>query len=107
MVEVGVHEAKTTLSDLLRRVAEGEEVVITRSGEPVARLVPVQLGVPRVLGRDAGLFEVPADFDEPSPNTCSEPSIRGSERRSGSDATNRRNRAICLRTAVDRLDGPQ
>jgi prevent-host-death family protein len=67
MVEVGVHEAKTTLSDLLRRVAEGEEVVITRSGEPVARLVPVQRRVPRVLGRDAGLLEVPADFDEPLP----------------------------------------
>ena len=67
MVEVGVHEAKTTLSDLLRRVAEGEEVIITRSGEPVARLVPVQRRVPRVLGRDAGLLEVPADFDEPLP----------------------------------------
>jgi prevent-host-death family protein len=67
MVEVGVHEAKTTLSDLLRRVSEGEEVVITRSGEPVARLVPVQRRAPRTLGRDAGLFEVPADFDEPLP----------------------------------------
>jgi prevent-host-death family protein len=67
MVEVGVHEAKTTLSDLLRRVSEGEEVVITRSGEPVARLVPVQRRAPRTLGRDAGLFEVPTDFDEPLP----------------------------------------
>jgi prevent-host-death family protein len=67
MVEVGVHEAKTTLSDLLRRVSEGEEVVITRSGEPVARLVPVQRRAPRTLGQDAGLFEVPADFDDPLP----------------------------------------
>lgn len=67
MVEVGVHEARTTLSDLLRRVAEGEEVVITRSGEPVARLVPVQRRSPRVLGRDAGLFEVPEDFNNPLP----------------------------------------
>ena len=62
-----MHEAKTTLSDLLRRVSEGEEVVITRSGEPVARLVPVQRRAPRTLGRDAGLFEVPPDFDEPLP----------------------------------------
>jgi prevent-host-death family protein len=67
MVEVGVHEAKTTLSDLLRRVAEGEEVVITRSGEPVARIVPMQRRAPRVLGRDAGLFEVPEDFNDPLP----------------------------------------
>jgi len=36
MVTVGVHEAKTTLSELLRRVAAGEEVTITRGGEPVA-----------------------------------------------------------------------
>jgi prevent-host-death family protein len=68
MVEVGVHEAKTTLSDLLRRVAEGEEVVITRSGEPVARLVPVQRRARRTFGADRGLFEVPEDFNDPLPD---------------------------------------
>ncbi|MGH4022850.1 MAG: type II toxin-antitoxin system Phd/YefM family antitoxin [Pseudonocardiaceae bacterium] len=35
---MGVHEAKTTLSELLRRVAAGEEVTITRSDKPVARI---------------------------------------------------------------------
>ncbi len=35
---VGVHEAKTQLSDLLRRVEAGETVVITRRGMPVAEL---------------------------------------------------------------------
>ena len=35
---VGVHEAKTQLSDLLRRVEAGETVVITRRGVPVAEL---------------------------------------------------------------------
>lgn len=39
-MSVGVFEAKTTLSALLERVAAGEEVVITRRGVPVARLVP-------------------------------------------------------------------
>jgi prevent-host-death family protein len=68
MVEVGVHEAKSTLSELLRRVAAGEEVTITRGGEPVARLVPVQRRSPRVLGRDEGLFEVPDDFNDPLPD---------------------------------------
>jgi prevent-host-death family protein len=67
MVEVGVHEAKSTLSELLRRVAAGEEVTITRSGEPVAMIVPIPRRPNRVLGRDAGLFEVPEDFDAPLP----------------------------------------
>lgn len=67
MVEVGVREAKTTLSELLRRVAAGEEVTITRSGEPVARLVPFAPRPTRTLGQDAGLYEVPEDFDAPLP----------------------------------------
>lgn len=67
MVQVGVHEAKTTLSELLRRVETGEEVVITRGGEPVAMLVPAPRHGDRVLGRDAGLFEVPEDFNDPLP----------------------------------------
>ena len=67
-IEVGVHEAKTTFSALLRRVAAGEEITITSSGQPVARLVPVQRGPERTLGRDRGLFEVPDDFDAPLPN---------------------------------------
>jgi prevent-host-death family protein len=41
MATVGAFEAKTHLSALLERVAGGEEVVITRHGQPVARLVPV------------------------------------------------------------------
>jgi len=41
MTEVGVHEAKTRLSELLRAVEGGEEVVVTRAGVAVARIVPV------------------------------------------------------------------
>ena len=65
MVSVGVHEAKTTLSRLLRRASAGEDVVITRDGEPVARLVPIQRPGCRELGQDIGLFEYPEDFNEP------------------------------------------
>ena len=67
-VQVGVHEAKTTLSALLRRVAAGEEITITSSGQPIARLVPVQRGPERVFGRDEGLFEIPDDFNAPLPD---------------------------------------
>ena len=42
MITVGAFEAKTHLSTLLDRVAAGEEVVITRHGKPVARLVSAE-----------------------------------------------------------------
>jgi len=66
MIEVNVHEAKTHLSRLLAKVAAGEEVIIARSGEPVARLVPFEDGGDkRVLGQDAGSVVISDDFDEP------------------------------------------
>jgi prevent-host-death family protein len=40
MESVGSFEAKTHLPQLLQRVAEGEEIIITKHGRPVARLVP-------------------------------------------------------------------
>ncbi len=67
-MEVGVHEAKTHLSRLLRRVAAGEEITIVRSGTPVARLVPVSPPPAREFGIDRGVFTVPADFDAPLPD---------------------------------------
>ena len=42
MPVVNVHEAKTQLSRLLAQVEAGEEVVIARRGQPVARLVRCQ-----------------------------------------------------------------
>ena len=64
MRQVSVHEAKTHLSRLLRQVGLGEEVVITRSSQPVARLVAMGDGRP-VFGIDEGRYVVPDDFDEP------------------------------------------
>lgn len=68
MTVVGIHEAKTNLSKLLRRVSAGEEIVIARNGEPLARLVPMQSRGKRQLGIDDGRFEVPTDFDAPLPD---------------------------------------
>ena len=66
MQQVSVHEAKTHLSRLLRQAAAGEDVVITRSGRPVVRLVPVEgAGERPVYGVDEGRFVVPDDFDAP------------------------------------------
>jgi prevent-host-death family protein len=62
---VGVHEAKTHLSRLLDDVAAGEEILITRRGEPAARLVALRPGVPRAFGIDRGRFAVHENFDAP------------------------------------------
>lgn len=63
MTQVNIHEAKTHLSRLLRRVAAGEEIVIARAGRPLARLVPYRDQAKRRLGTDVGAFHVPDDFD--------------------------------------------
>lgn len=67
-MEVNIHQAKTQLSQLLRRVAEGEEVIIARSGKPIARLTPMESAPKRLLGLDEGLFVVPDDFNDPLPH---------------------------------------
>lgn len=41
-MQVGAYEAKTHLPALLERVADGEEITITKHGKPIARLVPVE-----------------------------------------------------------------
>lgn len=63
--QVGVHEAKTRLSELLRIVDAGGTVEILRNGRPAARLVPPHTAAARVFGADAGRFQVPDDFDAP------------------------------------------
>ena len=68
MVTVNIHEAKTTLSRLVERVEAGEEVVIARSGKPVARLVPLaRADGPRVPGAMRGEIRMADDFDAPLP----------------------------------------
>lgn len=66
--EVNVHEAKTQLSRLLRRVGAGEEIVIANRGVPVAKLVPVvRAKAHRELGIDSARVKVADDFDAPLP----------------------------------------
>lgn len=67
MAQVGIHEAKTHLSRLLRRVAAGEVIVIAKGGVPLARLVPIHSRARRALGRDVGAVQVEDDFDAPMP----------------------------------------
>ncbi len=52
MTAVGVFAAKTHLTELLDRVAGGEEIVITRRGKPVAMLVPHASGEARTVAEN-------------------------------------------------------
>jgi prevent-host-death family protein len=67
MATVTIHEAKTHLSRLLRRVSGGEEIIIARGKEPVAKLVPLVPTKPRLLGQDRGKVVISDDFDAPLP----------------------------------------
>jgi prevent-host-death family protein len=68
MKTVNIHQAKTNLSRLLAEVAEGEDVVIAKSGKPVARLIPFKPArQPRVPGSMKGKIWISEDFDAPLP----------------------------------------
>lgn len=72
-VQVNIHEAKTHLSRLLARVARGEEVIIAKSGRPLAKLVPLPaLRTKRKFGLDAGKVWIADDFDELPPDFLEE-----------------------------------
>ncbi len=64
MTSVGVGEAKTHLSELLRRAEQGEEIIIERGGTPVARLV-AERPARRVFGQLEGQIRIADDFDAP------------------------------------------
>ena len=68
METVNIHEAKTHLSRLIERIAQGEEIVIAKAGKPVARLVGYQPERNRrVGGQWKGLVRIRDDFDAPLP----------------------------------------
>ncbi len=66
MSTFNVHDAKTHLSRLLERVEQGEEVIIAKSGRPVAKLVRIS-AEPRRPGRLKGRIRMEDDFDDPLP----------------------------------------
>ena len=66
---VSLYDAKTNLSALVERAAEGEEIVISKSGKPKAKLVPLDDVRPlREPGRGKGMWSVEDDFDAPLPD---------------------------------------
>ncbi len=66
---VNVEEAKNQLPDLLALALDGNEVIITEGGKPLARLVPITSSKKkRVAGLNRGKVWAGEDFDEPLPD---------------------------------------
>lgn len=61
---INIHEAKTTLSKLIEKTSQGEEIIIAKAGKPVAKLVPYKQNLkPREPGLLKGKIFVPENFD--------------------------------------------
>jgi len=65
MATVTIQEAQARLSDLIHQLSPGEEVVITKNNQPVAKLVASRAEKPRPLpGRCEGMLTILAEDDE-------------------------------------------
>jgi antitoxin (DNA-binding transcriptional repressor) of toxin-antitoxin stability system len=58
---------KTTLSQLVDQLASGEDVILSRAGRPVARVIAIQTTGRRTLGQWRGRVRMSDDFDAPLP----------------------------------------
>ena len=67
MTVVTIHAAKTHLSQLLTRVEAGEEIVLARGRQPIAKLVPYRPVTKRQFGALRGVVSVGPGFFEPLP----------------------------------------
>ncbi len=66
MSVVTIHQAKTNLSRLIKKVANGDEVIMARGKTPVAKLVPLKFSSRRrIPGRLRGKLRVSTEFFEP------------------------------------------
>jgi prevent-host-death family protein len=69
MVIENMYQAKTHLSRLVDKALEGEDVVISRAGKPLVRLVPYEeLPEPLKFGLLKGRIQIADDFNELSPD---------------------------------------
>lgn len=61
---INIHEAKTHLSRLVEKAAQGEPFVIAKAGKPMVKVMALDKpDIPRRLGFMLGEFDVPDDFD--------------------------------------------
>ena len=67
--QYNIHDAKTNLSRIIERVEHGEEIIISRAGTPVAKVVPLSRHVHRTArGSLRGKLVMAPDWDSPEVN---------------------------------------
>jgi prevent-host-death family protein len=67
--QFNIHDAKTNLSRILERVEHGEEIIISRAGTPIAKVVPLTRYVNRTgRGSLGGKLNLAADWDSDEVN---------------------------------------
>ena len=66
---INIPETTHQLTELIRRVQAGEEILLAQNGIAIARLVPIQpLTQPRIPGQDKGKVTISPDFNAPLPD---------------------------------------
>jgi prevent-host-death family protein len=67
--QYNIHDAKTNLSRIIERVERGEEIVISRAGTPVAKVIPLAPRTRRTgRGSLRGVLTLAPDWDSPEVN---------------------------------------
>lgn len=69
MIRLNIHEAKTHLSRYLKRLANGETILLCKRNVPIAEIrpIPAQVDTLRPVGLAKGEFRIPPEFFEPLP----------------------------------------
>lgn len=66
MVQVNIYEAKTSLSKLIKKVINGEEIIIAKANKPLVKMTQIDgAKPPRKLGTAKGQIQISDDFDAP------------------------------------------
>jgi antitoxin (DNA-binding transcriptional repressor) of toxin-antitoxin stability system len=67
MISVSLEKVRDQFPAFLSKVESGEEIILEKGGEPIARVVPIKKKGKRILGKERGKIWMSDDFDEPLP----------------------------------------
>ncbi|MGD9244682.1 MAG: type II toxin-antitoxin system prevent-host-death family antitoxin [Desulfobacterales bacterium] len=66
MQDIDINQAKKSLPELIEKTISGDEIIITKGGQPIAKLVGISKGKKqRQFGTAKGLIKISDDFDKP------------------------------------------